>query len=416
VDKPRNIAGRKRIIRIITIIAVVAVVGGFTWGVSKLKPAAPTVEAGTLYPDSVKRGEMVIEVRGLGTLVNDDSMLVPSLTDGRIAQRFLLAGTQVKADTVIFQMSNPDLELSAVDAENVYKSSIADLASLKAKLESGVLDQRSTAAGVKSSFETAKVQYETDAELAKDGLISSLIVRQDKVKMDGFESQYKIELERVAVNEDSMKAQIDSQAAKIDQLKADSEIKKHQVGALTIKAGVDGTVAQLMVEVGQQVVAGTTLAKIVQPRHLKAALAIPETQANLVQIGQKASIDTRNGIIQGHVMRIDPSSINSTVTVDVKLDGELPDGARPDLSVDGVIEIQHLTNVLYVGRPVHGQPNSTITLFKYEPTGDEAVRTIVKIGRTSVNTVEILGGLKEGDKVILSDMSAQDGVDRIRLK
>jgi HlyD family secretion protein len=416
VDKPRNIAGRKRIIRIITIIAVVAVVGGFTWGVSKLKPAAPTVEAGTLYPDSVKRGEMVIEVRGLGTLVNDDSMLVPSLTDGRIAQRFLLAGTMVKADTTIFQMSNPDLELSAVDAENVYKSSIANLASLKAKLESGVLDQRSTAAGVKSSFETAKVQYETDAQLAKDGLISELIVRQDKVKMDGFESQYKIELERVSVNEASMKAQIDSQLATIDQLKADADIKKHQVGALTIKAGVDGTVAQLMVEVGQQVVAGTTLAKIVQPRHLKAALAIPETQANLVQIGQKASIDTRNGIIEGHVMRIDPSSINSTVTVDVKLDGELPDGARPDLSVDGVIEIQHLTNVLYVGRPVHGQPNSTITLFKYEPTGDEAVRTIVKIGRTSVNTVEILGGLKEGDKVILSDMSAQDGVDRIRLK
>jgi HlyD family secretion protein len=283
-------------------------------------------------------------------------------------------------------------------------------------LESGVLDQRSTAAGVKSSFETAKVQYETDAQLAKDGLISELIVRQDKVKMDGFESQYKIELERVSVNEASMKAQIDSQLATIDQLKADADIKKHQVGALTIKAGVDGTVAQLMVEVGQQVVAGTTLAKIVQPRHLKAALAIPETQANLVQIGQKASIDTRNGIIEGHVMRIDPSSINSTVTVDVKLDGELPDGARPDLSVDGVIEIQHLTNVLYVGRPVHGQPNSTITLFKYEPTGDEAVRTIVKIGRTSVNTVEILGGLKEGDKVILSDMSAQDGVDRIRLK
>jgi HlyD family secretion protein len=234
--------------------------------------------------------------------------------------------------------------------------------------------------------------------------------------MDGLAEQYKVEEERVAVNVASMKAQIDSQLAKIDQLKADSDIKKHQVESLKIKAGVDGMVGQLMVDVGQQVVAGTTLAKIVQPRHLKAALAIPETQANLVQIGQKASIDTRNGIIEGHVMRIDPSSINSTVTVDVKLDGELPDGARPDLSVDGVIEIQHLRDVLYVGRPVHGQPNSVITLFKYDPSGDEAARTRVKIGRTSVNTVEILEGLNVGDKVILSDMSAQDGVDRIRLK
>ncbi len=416
MDKPRNIAGRKRLIRILVTVGVLLVGGAITLGLSKLKPAAPTVEAGTLYPDSVKRGEMVIEVRGLGTLVNEDAMLIPSLTDGRISQRFLLAGQLVKADTVIFQMTNPDLELSAVDAANVYKSSIADLASLKAKLESSVLDQRSTAAGVKSNLDTAKVQYEADSLLAKDGLIPEVTVRQDKVKVDGLSEQYKIEVARVAVNEASMTAQLDSQLARIEQLKADSEIKKHQVEALKIKAGVDGTVAQLMVEVGQQVQPGTTLAKIVQPRHLKAALAIPETQANLVQIGQKASIDTRNGIIQGHVTRIDPSSINSTVTVDVKLDGELPDGARPDLSVDGVIEIQHLNNVLYVGRPVHGQPNSVITLFKYEPSGDEAVRTRVKIGRTSVNTVEILEGLKEGDKVILSDMSAQDGVDRIRLK
>jgi len=416
VDKPRNVSGRKRIIRILVFILVAGGIGAVTLALTRLKPAAPTVEASTLYPDTVKRGEMVIEVRGLGTLVNEDSMLVPSLTDGRIAQRFLLAGTVVKADTVIFQMTNPDLELSAVDAQNVYKSSIADLASLRAKLESSVLDQRSTAAGVHANLESAKTQYEADSLLAKDGLIPDVTVRQDRVKMDGLADQYKIELDRVAVNEASMKAQIDSQQSRIEQLKADAEIKKHQVESLKIKAGVDGTVAQLMVEVGQQVTPGTTLAKIVQPRHLKAALAIPETQANLIQIGQKAAIDTRNGIIQGHVMRIDPSSINSTVTVDVKLDGDLPEGARPDLSVDGVVEIQHLKDVLYVGRPVHGQPNSTITLFLENSLGDEAVRTTVKIGRTSVNTVEILGGLKEGDKVILSDMSAQDGVDRIRLK
>jgi len=313
-------------------------------------------------------------------------------------------------------MTNPDLVLAAVDTENAYKASIADLASLKAKLEASVLDQRSVAAGVKASFEQAKVQLETDGLLAKDGITSEYVVRLDKVKVTGLEEQYQIEKDRVAVNVESMKAQLESQARKVEQLKADAEIKHHQVEALKIRAGSEGVIAQLMVEVGQQVTPGTTLAKIVQPQHLKAELKIPETQANVVAIGQLAEIDTRNGIIKGKVMRIDPSSINSTVTVDVRLEGALPDGARPDLSVDGVIEIQRLTNVLYTSRPVHGQANSLITLFKYEPAGDEAVRTRVKLGRTSVNTVEILEGLKEGDKVILSDMSAQDGVDRIRLK
>jgi len=401
---------------ILTTSIVVLTVGAVTYGLSRMKPAAPTVEAGTLYPDSVKRGEMVIEVRGLGTLVPEDAMLIPSLTEGRVAQRFMLAGTPVKADSVIFQMSNPDLELSAVDAENVYKGAVADLASLRARLQASVLDQRSVAAGVHSNYEQSKVQYETDAALNKEGLLADLTVRQDKVKVDGLAEQYKIEQERVKVNEASMVAQLESQARKVEQYQADAQIKHHQVEALKIKAGTDGVIAQLMVEVGQQVLPGTTLAKIVQPQHLKAELKIAETQANVVQIGQKASIDTRNGIISGKVMRIDPSSINSTVTVDVRLEGALPDGARPDLSVDGTIEIQRLSNVLYVARPVHGQANSLITLFKYEPTGDEAVRTRVKLGRMSVNTVEILEGLKEGDKVILSDMSAQDGVNTIRLK
>jgi HlyD family secretion protein len=416
VDKPRNIAGRKRIIRIITVTAVIVVGGLITLGLSKLKPAAPTVEAGTLYPDTVKRGEMVIQVRGLGTLVPEDALLVPSLTDGRISQRYMLAGTLVKPDTVIFEMTNPDLVLGAVDAENAYKASVADLASLKAKLEASVLDQRSVTAGVKANYEQSKVQLETDSALAKDGLISDYTVRLDNVKVAGLQEQYQIEKDRVAINIDSMKAQMESQERRVEQLKADAEIKHHQVEALKIRAGSEGVIAQLMVEVGQQVTPGTTLAKIVQPQHLKAELKIPETQANVVAIGQYAEVDTRNGIIKGKVMRIDPSSINSTVTVDVRLEGTLPDGARPDLSVDGVIEIQRLTNVLYTSRPVHGQANSLITLFKYEPSGDEAVRTRVKLGRTSVNTVEILEGLKEGDKVILSDMSAQDGVDRIRLK
>ncbi len=416
MDKPRNITGRKRLIRILTLVAVLVVGGGITLGLSKLKPAAPTVEGGTLYPDTVKRGDMLIEVRGLGTLVPEETLLVPAVTDGRIAQRFLLAGTKVTKDTVIFQMTNPDLELSAVDAESAAKAAQADLASLKARLESSVLDQRSTAANVQANYEQAKVQHETDVQLQKEGLTPALTEKQSRVKAEGLGTQFKIEQDRVSVNEESMKAQLLAQEARVSQLKALAQIKRNQVEALKIKAGAEGVVQQLMVEVGQQVAPGTALAKIVQPQRLKAELKSAETQANVVQIGQKAAIDTRNGIIEGRVIRIDPSSINSTVTVDVRLEGALPDGARPDLSVDGTIEIQKLTNVLNVARPVHGQANSLITLFKYEPSGDEAVRTRVKLGRTSVNTVEILEGLKEGDKVILSDMSAQDGVDRIRVK
>jgi HlyD family secretion protein len=416
VDKPRDIKAQKLRNRILVIAVVILAIGGVTYGLTKLKPASPTVDGGTLYPDSVKRGEMLIQVRGLGTLVPEDTLLVPTIADGRIAERLMLPGTPVKKDSIIFIMSNPELELSAADAAAAVAAAEADLASLRARLQASVLDQRSTAANVQANFEQAKVQHEVDMQLEKEGLTPSLTEKQSRVKADGLETQFKIEKERVAVNEDSMKAQIDAQISRIDQLKAQVQIKKQQVESLKIRAGADGVLQQLLVEVGQKVPAGTALAKVVQPQKLKAELKIAETQANVIRIGQIAEIDTRNGIIMGKVERIDPSSINSTVTVDVKLEGALPDGARPDLSVDGTVTIERLTNVLNVARPVHGQANSTITLFKYEPSGDEAVRTVVKLGRTSVNTVEILGGLKEGDKVILSDMSAQDGVERIRIK
>jgi len=415
VDKPRNIAGRKRKIRILVGVSVVLVVGLVTTALSKLKPAAPTVDAGIPWKDTVKRGPMLRQHRGLGTLVPEEILWVPAVTDGRIEKRLVLPGTPVKADTVLMELRNPVLELSVVDAEMAWKSSEADYLALKARLDAVLLDQRSVAATVQGDYQQTKAQFDTDSELAKNGLLPELTLRMDKVKMEGAATRQQIEKERIKVSEESSVAQLAAQKARVEQLRANYQIRKNQLDALRVRAGADGLVQELLVQVGQQVAAGTTLAKVVQPAKLKAELKIAETQAKDILIGQKAEIDTRNGIIMGRVSRIDPSVINGTRTVDVRLEGKLPEGAVPDLSVDGTVEIERLADVLNVGRPVHGQANSTITLFKRED-GDYFVRTRVKLGRTSVNTVEILEGLKVGDEVILSDMSAQDGVDRIRLK
>lgn len=415
MDKPRNIAGRKRKIRILVGAAVVLVVGLVTTGLSKLKPAAPTVDAGIPWKDTVKRGPMLRQVRGLGTLVPEEILWIPSLTEGRIEKRLVLPGTPVKAETVLMELRNPTLELSVVDAEMAWKSSEADYLALKARLDAVLLDQRSVAATVQADYQQTKAQYDTDSELAKNGLLPELTLRMDRVKVEGAATRQQIEKERVKVSEESSAAQLAAQRAKVEQLRANYQIRKNQLDALRVKAGADGVLQELLVQVGQQVAPGTTLAKVVQPTKLKAELKIAETQAKDILIGQKAEIDTRNGIIMGRVARIDPSVINGTRSVDVRLEGKLPEGAVPDLSVDGTVEIERLADVLNVGRPVHGQANSTITLFKREE-GDYFVRTRVKLGRTSVNTVEILEGLKVGDEVILSDMSAQDGVDRIRLK
>ena len=415
MDKPRNIAGRKRKIRILVGVSVVLVVGLVTTALSKLKPAAPTVDAGIPWKDTVKRGPMLRQHRGLGTLVPEEILWVPAVTDGRIEKRLVLPGTPVKADTVLMELRNPVLELSVVDAEMAWKSSEADYLALKARLDAVLLDQRSVAATVQGDYQQTKAQFDTDSELAKNGLLPELTLRMDKVKMEGAATRQQIEKERIKVSEESSVAQLAAQKARVEQLRANYQIRKNQLDALRVRAGADGLVQELLVQVGQQVAAGTTLAKVVQPAKLKAELKIAETQAKDILIGQKAEIDTRNGIIMGRVSRIDPSVINGTRTVDVRLEGKLPEGAVPDLSVDGTVEIERLADVLNVGRPVHGQANSTITLFKRED-GDYFVRTRVKLGRTSVNTVEILEGLKVGDEVILSDMSAQDGVDRIRLK
>lgn len=416
MDIPRpELARKRRVRRTLYAVGVVAVIPLITVGLSRLKPAAPTVEWAPLWPDTVKRGEMLRQVRGLGTLVPEEILWIPATTDGRVVRRFVLPGAQVMADTAILQLSNPELEQSALDAEWQLKAAEAQYNSLKAQLDSQLLDQKAAAATVQSDYTQASLNAEKDAELAKLGLGAELNVKVSHAKAEALATRNGIEKERLAVSAASVKAQLEAQKARVEQLRALSDLKKSQLDSLNVRAGDLGVLQELSVEVGQRVTAGTILAKVVQPTHLKAQIKVPETQAKDVQIGQKAAIDTRNGVIAGHVMRVDPAVQNGTVTVDVKLDEALPQGARPDLSVDGTIEIERLPDVMYVGRPVHGQPNSTISLFKVINNRKEAVRVQVKLGRSSVSTIEVVEGLQVGDQVILSDMSNWDSFDRLKL-
>ena len=418
MDVPRKDAAKKRMIRRITWIAVLVItVPLITWALSRLKPAAPSVEMATLWPDSVKRGPMKREVRGLGTLVPEETLLVPAETDGRVERRLLLPGQDatVTPNTVLIVLNNPELQNAMVDAEYQLKTAEATYDDLKVQLESKGLDQKAAAATVMADYKQAKLQADRDQQLAKEGLIPDLNEKLSTVKAEELSQRTKLEEQRLAIADEAVKAQLAAQRAKIDQLRASFELKKSQVESLKVKAGTNGIMTELLVQVGQRVTAGTALAKITQPWKLKAELKIAETQAKDIAIGQDAEVDTRNGIIPGKVSRIDPSVINGTRTVDVRLIGQLPQGAVPDLSVDGTIIVENLPDVVYMGRPVFGQPNSTITIFKIDPDGRGATRVPVKLGRSSVNTIEILDGLKVGDRVILSDMSAQDGHDRIRL-
>jgi len=415
VDIVRKTSPRKKLIRRI-IYGVVGLSGilATTVLLSRLKPAAPEVDGGTVWRDSVRRGDMLVDVRGLGTLTPIDIQWIPAVTDGRVVNR-VLPGTPVKADTVLVQLSNPATEQAAVDAEWQLKQAQAQYNTLKAQLDSQLLDQKATAAQVQSDSEQAKLQADRDEQLAKMGLGSELTSSLSRSKAEALGTKVQIEKERVEVLANSIKAQLAEQQAKVEQQRALYELRHRQAEELYVRAGIDGILQLLPVEVGQQVTAGTNLARVAQPKHLKAEIKIAETQAKDVQLGQPATVDTHNGIIPGHVIRVDPSVVNGTRTVDVALDGPLPPGAVPDLSVDGTIELEHLRDVLYVGRPAFGQPDSTVTLFKVDKEGKGAVRVQVKLGRSSVNTIEIKGGLEVGDVVILSDMSRWDGYDRIRL-
>jgi HlyD family secretion protein len=404
--------------RLLLAVAGVLVIGLVSVALAQLKPAAPTVERATVWVDTVKRGSMLRQVRGLGTLVPVDEARrwIPASTQGRIERIVLRPGAMVTPTTVILELSDPEAQQLLSDAEQQLRAAEADYASLDARLQTERLNQRAVAATVEAEFHQARLEREVNEDLAKDGLVSNLVLKQSTVRAESLETRNKLEMERLKVNEETIKQQLLGQKARIDQLRSLYELRKQQVEQLRVRAGMDGVLEQVPVEVGQQVAPGANLARVADPTRLKAELRIAETQARDLTIGQIAQVDTRNGIIPGRVIRIDPAAQNGTVTVDIALEGELPRGARPDLSVDGTVELERLDNVLYVGRPAFGQEQSTVGLFKLDPATGEANRAQVQLGRSSVNTIEILAGLAENDQVVLSDMSAWDQFDRIRLR
>ena len=383
-------------------------------GLSRLKPAAPTVERSTVWVDTVKRGSVLRQVRGLGTLVPMEGSIqfLPAVTEGRVDKILELPGAQVKADTILLEMSNPQLTQEALDSGWKLKASEADYKNLEVQLASQVLAQKSLSAQAQSEYSQAKMQADIDSELAKLGVISQLSMKVSTQKAAQLSTQSDIEKQRLVNSSEVLKAQLQAKQAEVEEFRALAQLKQSQLDRLRVRAGIDGVLQEQTLKIGQFVTPGTTLAKVVQPQRLKAELKIAETQAKDIQIGQPASVDTHNG----HVVRIDPSVVNGTVTVDVTLDAKLPQGARPDLSVDGTIDLEKMDNVLYVGRPAFGQEQSTVGMFRLETDGNNAARAQVKLGRSSVNTVEILQGLKEGDQVILSDMSRWDSYDRVRLE
>jgi len=391
--------------------------GGVTVAVSRLKPAAPEVERSTVWTDTVKRGSMLRQVRGIGSLIPSQEFTrqIPAETEATVVRIVKLPGSQVNADTVLLEMSNSQVEQAAIDARLQLKAAEAEYQSLRVTLQSNLMNQKAGAATVNSDYTQAKLQSDTDKALYDLGVISGMAYKNSKSKADELTTRNNIEGERLDINQKAIESQLAQQQAKVDQMRVLAELKQKQLDALRVRAGIEGVLVDLPLQVGQHVTPGTMLAKVIQPDHLMAELKIAETQARDVQIGEPAVVDTHNGTVSGEVMRVDPAVQNGTVTVDVKLTGELPKGARPDLSVDGTIDLERLENALYVGRPAFGQETSTISLFKLDPDGKGGVRVPVKVGRASVNSIQVLEGLREGDTVILSDMSRYDNTDRIRL-
>jgi HlyD family secretion protein len=419
---------RQIVIGAIGLVAVAAAAAA----VYRLKPAAPTMDASTVWPDTVKRGPMIVQVRGLGTLVpSEESIrLIPSQTEATVVRIRVLPGTKVTPDTVLMDLEDPQLDQELLNAQLQLKSDQVAYHNLQVTLQSALMDKKASAATVNSDYSQAQLQAQTDQQLFKLGVISGLAYNKSKSSADELTTRNKISVDQVDMNEKSIQTQLDVQQAKVDQDKALLKLKEDQKAALEVRAGIDGVLISLgqqaagaatsdqtsTLGVGAHVAPGTTLATVVVPNQLKAQLKIAETQAHDILLDQPAEVDTHNGIVPGHVTRIDPAVVNGTRTVDVKLDGALPAGAVPQLSVDGTIDLQRLKDVLYVGRPAFGNPDSTISLFKYDPDGKTAERTQVKVGKASVTQIQILSGLKEGDRVILSDMSRYDNTDKVRLE
>jgi len=416
MDIPRPNAAKDKRRRLILIGAGAAIVlTGVTIFLAQLKPAAPTVERSLVWIDTVKQGPMVRQVRGLGTLVPVDIRWLAARTSGRVERIVLRPGAVVQPDSLILELSNPDVEQAALNATLSLKAGEAELESLIAQTDRNLLEMEARAAGVKSDYERARLQAEVNDELFKDGLVASVVLKQSKVSAEAADACWVIEQKRLELARRTRNAQIAPKEAEVARLRAQAELARRDADALHVRAGVAGVLQALPLEVGQQVAPGSNLARVADPTNLKAEIRIAETQAKDIVIGLLASVDTRNGLVAGRVSRIDPAVANGTVLVDVALTGDLPKGARPDLSVDGTVELERLDNVVYVGRPAFGQERSTVGVFRLDGDDRIATRTPVQFGRSSVNTIEIVSGLQPGDRVILSDMSNWDSTDRVRL-
>ncbi len=387
-----------------------------TVGVSQLQPAAPRIDADTVFVDTVQRGPMVRAVRGTGTLVPEEIRWIPARTDGTVERIVIRPGASIEPDTVILELNNPELEQTALEAALNLDAAKARFTTRRAEVARELLVQRSTLASTEAQLISARLQAEADRELAKQGLVSTIQLRQSEANEREYDTRLELEREQLQMATDTVDDQLAVEQAEVDRLRTLHELRLRQVDSLHVRAGLHGVLQQVPLDEGQRVSIGTNLARVGDPTVLKAELRIAETQAKDVQIGQRASIDTRNGIIPGHVTRIDPAVENGTVTVDVALDGELPRGARPDLTVDGTIELERLDDVVFVGRPVFGQEESVVSLFRVDADGTHANRTQVSLGRASVNAIEVRDGLQPGDRVVLSDMSAWDQFDRVRIE
>ena len=407
---------RKRLRQALYIAVGVLIVIAVTITLARMEPAAPTVDRATVLVDTVKRGSIVRQVRGLGTLVPEDTRWLPSTTDGRVERILLRPGAQVAPNSVILELSNPQVEQEAINAKLALQSARAALENLKVQVESEYLTQQSATAALDAEYQQARLQADADEELAKEKLVSEITRRQSSLKAETLQKRLKMENQRLATARQSIDARIRVQQAAVDQAQAVSALQDSRMTALKVTPGFAGVLQQVPVEVGQRVGPGVNLARVADPGQLKAELKIAETQAKDIEIGQSAEIDTRNGIIAGKVSRKDPAAANGTVTVDVSLTEALPRGAVPDLSVDGTIQLERLENILYVGRPSLGQEQSTVGLFRLTSVNGDAARVQVALGKSSVNAIEVKSGLKVGDQVVLSDMSAWDAFDRVRLR
>ena len=410
-----DIARAKKIRRIVYATGFAVVILLITVGVSRLEPAAPRVDKDTVYMDTVERGEMLRNVRGTGTLVPEQLRWITPITNGTVERLVLRPGATVRPDTVVIELSNPELEQQALETRLQLDAALARYESRRVELRSQELTQQASLKMVESELSQAEYEAELDEKLFKDNLVSELQVRQKQSRVSELRIRHEIEQQRLAIQADSTKATLAAEQADVDRLRTMYQLRQSQVADLQVTAGIAGVLQQVEVEEGASVTPGTNLARVGDPTRLMAQLRIAETQARDIVEGQPAAVDTRNGVIPGHVIRIDPSVQQGTVTVDVALDGELPRGARPDLTVDGTIELERLENVIYVGRPVFGREQSVVILFKLDPDSDDAVRTRVSLGRASVSFIEVLDGLQPGDQVVLSDMSQWDSFDRVRL-